>query len=525
MGGTVNVFVMYAREDSAILLQFLRHFGSLEKDIRVSFWYDDPIDPKKEWSPQIISRFEDADVYLFMIGNTFMHSKFIEQLEFKMIIDRYKAGKSKVMPLILEDCPWDINFEADDYTFNFKELHVLPEPKKPIKAWDSIDQAIKTSAIYINNEIVPGSKKYEQVKPEMGEEKVIKNEAIENQVATSFSEEGIRAKEEVASQKAAAEQKRLADETEAKRKASEEEIRASEEAAQKAAMEQKRLADETQAKRKALDETIKAREEEAAQKRVTQEKRLKAEAHAKKVALEERNRLEEEAKAKRKTQEENSLREAKDVTPEAVLAKDEKTEENGNRRRVLLGVTSIAIGILGILWFSRNNNEPSDKLLPPSIEKSVVINDSNKDGKSISNEKPKSVPMKEAALVSKSNIGDIYHDGIVFEIDENSKTGKISHDEDFGPMTWIDATKIHEQLGDGWRLPTLVELKLMYNTIGQGATNIGEFADEFYWSATPFDENQARLVRFSDGNTSYHYNSRGTHRKFLVRAVRDIVNN
>jgi hypothetical protein len=72
-------------------------------------------------------------------------------------------------------------------------------------------------------------------------------------------------------------------------------------------------------------------------------------------------------------------------------------------------------------------------------------------------------------------------------------------------------------------LPTFNELKLMYRTIGQGAANSGQFTDEFYWSATPYDDNQAQVVRFRDGNLSYHYNSKGTHRKFQVRAVRDFT--
>ena len=61
----------------------------------------------------------------------------------------------------------------------------------------------------------------------------------------------------------------------------------------------------------------------------------------------------------------------------------------------------------------------------------------------------------------------------------------------------------------------------MQRTIGQGATNSGQFADELYWSATPYDTYQARLLRFRDGNASYHYNKAVADRKFYVRAVRD----
>ena len=88
-------------------------------------------------------------------------------------------------------------------------------------------------------------------------------------------------------------------------------------------------------------------------------------------------------------------------------------------------------------------------------------------------------------------------------------------------MPWYDAIHIHEQLGEGWRLPTMAELQLMHQTIGQGANNSGHFSDELYWSATAYDEHQARLFRFRNGNSSYHYNKNVAHRKFYVRAVRD----
>ena len=118
-------------------------------------------------------------------------------------------------------------------------------------------------------------------------------------------------------------------------------------------------------------------------------------------------------------------------------------------------------------------------------------------------------------------MGDTYEGGIVFIIENEGKTGKIAHLKDAGIMPWTNAMQIHEQLGEGWRLPSFDELEIMYKTIGPGATNIGQFTNELYWSATPYDEYQARLLRFWDGNTSYHYNKNVEHRQFQVRAVRD----
>ena len=91
-------------------------------------------------------------------------------------------------------------------------------------------------------------------------------------------------------------------------------------------------------------------------------------------------------------------------------------------------------------------------------------------------------------------------------------------------MSWQDADKISEQLGNGWRLPSLNELILMRNIIGQGSTNdIGEFTEGLYWSSTSHsDSRMARLLRFSDGNTSYYYSKTSPNRNYNVRAIKDI---
>ncbi|WKX76377.1 hypothetical protein [Zobellia laminariae] len=64
------------------------------------------------------------------------------------------------------------------------------------------------------------------------------------------------------------------------------------------------------------------------------------------------------------------------------------------------------------------------------------------------------------------SVGDAYNGGIIFTIDPSNKIGKIAYIEDKGPMTWKNAMSIHEQLGEGWRLPELDELRGLYKTIG-----------------------------------------------------------
>ena len=68
-----------------------------------------------------------------------------------------------------------------------------------------------------------------------------------------------------------------------------------------------------------------------------------------------------------------------------------------------------------------------------------------------------------------------------------------------------------------WYLPSKYELILMWLNVGQGATNVGGFANNFYWSSSEFDYNYAcgqyffTGEQFSDGIKNF---------AFYVRAVR-----
>jgi hypothetical protein len=71
-----------------------------------------------------------------------------------------------------------------------------------------------------------------------------------------------------------------------------------------------------------------------------------------------------------------------------------------------------------------------------------------------------------------------------------------------------------------WYLPSIEELNKMYQNIGQGNTlglgNVGNFANNYYWSSTEFDNNFAWLQIFDFGNQ--YYSLKGN--TYYVRAVR-----
>ena len=70
-----------------------------------------------------------------------------------------------------------------------------------------------------------------------------------------------------------------------------------------------------------------------------------------------------------------------------------------------------------------------------------------------------------------------------------------------------------------WFLPSMDELDLMYNTIGQGADNAGGFANGGYWSSTQHDNYTAWASSFLDNDIiSSTYSKNNTLRARFIRA-------
>jgi hypothetical protein len=121
----------------------------------------------------------------------------------------------------------------------------------------------------------------------------------------------------------------------------------------------------------------------------------------------------------------------------------------------------------------------------------------------------------------KPAMGIYYQGGIIFDLDNTGEHGLIVAQDDLfnGNKTdWANAKILCDSFNiddyHDWRLPTLDELKLIY----EQKDNIAGLKNDLYWSSTELDNIQARLINFSNGYTSYHYNK---NRSFYVRAVRN----
>ena len=123
-----------------------------------------------------------------------------------------------------------------------------------------------------------------------------------------------------------------------------------------------------------------------------------------------------------------------------------------------------------------------------------------------------------------TTIGNYYLGGII--INKTGEHGVIvaESDQNDGSKTdWDNAKKLCENFKSdsvgGWRLPTINELKMIYNLRNKiGGLN----TSDLYWSSSDAGDNRVFLINFSNGITSYNYNKeKNMGHTYYVRAVRD----
>ena len=85
-------------------------------------------------------------------------------------------------------------------------------------------------------------------------------------------------------------------------------------------------------------------------------------------------------------------------------------------------------------------------------------------------------------------IGDYYEEGggIIYSLQGGH--GRVVTMQDIGTGNWYEAEDMAENNTTGgyddWELPSIYDLQIIYDTVGQGGGNIAGFEHSRYWSST-----------------------------------------
>ena len=114
-------------------LKILKNEGLLERG-----WHDRMIAPGDNWNDVIQRELAEADVVIILASSAALATDYITEHEIPKALELHDAGKSVVVPVILEACRWDKTALGP--------LNALPEKAKPLNKWAPQSDAWNTVA-------------------------------------------------------------------------------------------------------------------------------------------------------------------------------------------------------------------------------------------------------------------------------------------------------------------------------------------------------------------------------------------
>jgi TIR domain len=110
----VKLVTSYSHQDQAWNSRLSRHLKIFELSNDVILWCDWRIPFGVKWREEILKAIDIAQLAVLLISADFLSSDFIIQVELPRILERTRAGELKVVPVLVQHCPWqDIPWLAE----------------------------------------------------------------------------------------------------------------------------------------------------------------------------------------------------------------------------------------------------------------------------------------------------------------------------------------------------------------------------------------------------------------------------
>ena len=134
-----SVFISYSKSNVSQRKRLESELKILKNEGLVAgHWHDRMVDPGDVWDEKIQKELDDADVVIILASSAALATDYITQHEIPRALELHTAGKTIVVPLILEACRWEKT--------PLGPLNALPEKGKPVNKWNPPSDGWKTVA-------------------------------------------------------------------------------------------------------------------------------------------------------------------------------------------------------------------------------------------------------------------------------------------------------------------------------------------------------------------------------------------
>lgn len=102
-----QIFVSYSHHDAAYMAEdsLLGFLSGLRND-GASFWWDQSLQAGDVWDEVIKTRLLQADVALVLVSQWLLDSRYVQDVEIRMLLERVEFEGLVILPVILSACDW-----------------------------------------------------------------------------------------------------------------------------------------------------------------------------------------------------------------------------------------------------------------------------------------------------------------------------------------------------------------------------------------------------------------------------------
>jgi hypothetical protein len=129
----MRTFISYSHEDEPLRLELDKHLSLLKRAGLLDVWTDHKIMPGSAFSVEIDQALQQAELVLLLVSASFLASDFCYRIELAQALDTARAGRTRVVPIILRPCDWTDSAIG--------QLKALPDNGRPVTQWADRDDA------------------------------------------------------------------------------------------------------------------------------------------------------------------------------------------------------------------------------------------------------------------------------------------------------------------------------------------------------------------------------------------------
>jgi len=129
----IEVFCSYAHQDESHLQELKTHLSGLQRQGRISTWYNRQINAGTSKAEAIDTHLETASLVLLLVSADFLTSNYCFEVEMRQAMQRHETSVALVLPIIVRPCDWTHT--------PFAKLQCLPRNGQPVTKWADRDDA------------------------------------------------------------------------------------------------------------------------------------------------------------------------------------------------------------------------------------------------------------------------------------------------------------------------------------------------------------------------------------------------